>query len=50
MKMRIIAVGESDLRLLARNKYRRRSKAAVRRLSERVDPTQLRTQLEKHLQ
>ena len=40
----------SDLRLLARNKYRRRSKAAVRRLSERVDPTQLRTQLEKHLQ
>ena len=36
MKMRIIAVGESALRLLARNKYRRRSKAAVRRLSERV--------------
>ena len=49
MKMRIIAVGESDLSLLARNKYRRRSKAAVCRLSERVDPTQLCAQLEKHL-
>ena len=34
--MRIIAVGESDLSLLARNKYRRRSKTAVCRLSERV--------------
>lgn len=31
----------SDLSLLARNKYRRHSRAPVRRLSERVDPTQL---------
>ena len=33
--------GESDLSLLARNERRRRSKASVRRLSERMNPAGL---------